>query len=82
MPKVRTERRLLGGAVRRIREARGQSIDDLASRAGLNVGHLSRLERGERLASDRTMVKLANALEITVEDISYIATINVVEAVA
>lgn len=38
-------------AIRQVREALGMSQAELAARAGIDAGHLSRVERGTRKAS-------------------------------
>lgn len=60
------EARTIGRRVRRVRYARGKSLEVIAGLAGISAGHLSRIERGER-ALDRhsLIVALAGALEIS-----------------
>jgi transcriptional regulator with XRE-family HTH domain len=78
----RNERRLLGGAVRRIREAKGIKLDELATAAAVHFAYLSNVERGKRQPSLDLMCRLATALAVDLDDISYIAAIYLVEAVA
>lgn len=47
-----TPRTLLGRRLRRLREAEGLSLRELARRLGFPFGYISRVERGEQLPSD------------------------------
>lgn len=55
--------RQFGVTVRRFREARRWSQEQLAERAGLNRSFVGEVERGEVIASLVTAEKLANALD-------------------
>lgn len=55
----------LGAAVRRLRTAKGLSQIDLAETAGLNHNFVGEIERGEKLASVVTLVRLASAFRMT-----------------
>lgn len=55
---------LLGKNVRREREAKGLSQEELAFRAGMKRSYLSDLERGVRNPSVRVLGRLAEALSI------------------
>ena len=50
-----------------IREARGLSLSDLAERAELSKGYVSRVEHGARLASVFATGVLADALDVAPE---------------
>jgi len=53
--------KLLGATVRRLRMAEGISQIDLAEKAGLNHNFVGEIERGEKLASVVSVVRLAQA---------------------
>jgi transcriptional regulator with XRE-family HTH domain len=55
----------LAGHVATLRAARGWSLDDLASRAGVSRSTLSRLERGEISPTTSLLGKLCTAYEIS-----------------
>lgn len=54
---------LLGENVRRLRNERGLSQEELAFRAGMKRSYLSDLERGTRNPTVRALGRLAEALE-------------------
>jgi transcriptional regulator with XRE-family HTH domain len=58
--------RLLAERIKSLRTARGWSQEDLAERASMQRSYLADLERGRRNPSVRTLVKIANALAVTV----------------
>lgn len=63
--------RLNGVAVRVLRESLGVTAADLAKRAGLSPGHLSRLERGSRQTGSAKIASIAGALQVPREAISH-----------
>ena len=56
---------VLGKRVRSIRRRNGSTLDQLAEATGLNKGYLSRIESGEKTPSIATLLKLAEALEVS-----------------
>ena len=58
-----------GGKLRRTREKKGMSQDDLADLAGLHRTVISRHELGKTDVKLSSVVKLANALGITVSEL-------------
>jgi transcriptional regulator with XRE-family HTH domain len=62
--------RRLGAVVRRLRKQRDLTQEQLAARAGLTQGHLSRLEAGERPNPGAvTLKRLARALDVPLEEL-------------
>ena len=51
------------------RTSRGLTLGDEADLTGLDVGFLSRLERGEREASPMTKVRIARGLGVRINEI-------------
>lgn len=47
---------MIGDRIRRYRTAQGMYLADVAAEVGISTGQLSRLERGERRLTDRTLV--------------------------
>ncbi|MCI0456762.1 MAG: helix-turn-helix domain-containing protein [Gemmataceae bacterium] len=56
-----------GSALKRLREAAGLSQMDLASRAGLNLFTVSKIEQGTRDPSWATACALAKALGVSLD---------------
>jgi transcriptional regulator with XRE-family HTH domain len=54
----------LGCAIRRLRHARGLTIEDLAFAAGMHATYLSGIERGVRNPSWSKLCGLADALDV------------------
>ena len=59
----------LGEAIKRERFALGLSQDELARRAGLHCSYVSDLERGARNPSVESILKIADALAVTVAEL-------------
>ncbi|MFL9892138.1 helix-turn-helix transcriptional regulator [Paraburkholderia sp. RL17-383-BIF-A] len=59
--------REFGAAVRRLRETRGWSQEQLAEYAGLNRSYVGEVERGSAIASIVTVDKLARAFQVPIE---------------
>ena len=59
----------VGENIRRLRQARGWKILELANRVDSDVGNISRLERGKQGYSDEMLQKISAALGCTVADL-------------
>lgn len=55
-----------GQEIRRLRQQRGLTLQALAERAGVSVGMLSQIERGTSSPSLRSLIRVADALEVPV----------------
>jgi transcriptional regulator with XRE-family HTH domain len=60
-------------ALRAIRELVGVEQTDLAKRCGITQGHLSNIERGDRLPSPKVLRALASELGVPLDAISHAA---------
>jgi transcriptional regulator with XRE-family HTH domain len=60
---------VIGERVRNFRKKLGLSQEELAHRASLHFTYIGQLERGEKNATIESMSKVANALEITLEEL-------------
>ena len=58
-----------GEAVRRERQLRSESQEELAFRCGLHRTYIGSLERGERNVSLENIVRLANAFELRASEL-------------
>lgn len=62
----------MGYKIKEVREARGMTQEELSEKSGVSRGTISALENGtERTTTTKTLVKIANALEIAVESIFF-----------
>lgn len=66
---VEERHRELGRRVARLRRERGWTQPDLAHRAGVSIGTISRLERGAHEGRAHTIRQVAAALEVPVADL-------------
>lgn len=69
MIKVTTVSKKIGQNLRKIRESKGITQEQLALSAGLNRAYIGYIERGERNPSTNTLVKIAKALKISPKDL-------------
>lgn len=60
----------LGKAVRYLRLERDQTQEALAHKAGVTVGHLSKIERGHANPTWETLEAIAAALEVSISGLA------------
>ena len=65
-----------GAALRRARDDRGLTQEELAHRAGITIGYLSQLENGRRNPSLLVIAALCGVLGIELADLTREITIN------
>ena len=58
-----------GSTVRRLREERGYSQEELAERADLHRNYIGGIERGERNVALENIVRLAKALSVSPKEL-------------
>jgi transcriptional regulator with XRE-family HTH domain len=61
--------RQFGAVLRTAREARGVTQSELSARAKLSVNYVGEIERGRRMITLITLVRLAAALDMTTTDL-------------
>ncbi|WIA97653.1 helix-turn-helix domain-containing protein [Curtobacterium sp. MCBA15_004] len=69
------QRRTNGPAVRVIRELMGIRHGQFARRVEIDPGYLTKIEAGNRQPSPEVTVRIANALGVSLEVISYPVTV-------
>ena len=62
---------MLGSLIAKIREDRNMSKTDLAKMTGINVGHLTHIEKGERNPSQKALKSICDALNVPYEPLYY-----------
>jgi transcriptional regulator with XRE-family HTH domain len=72
-PQDPKSQKALGGAIRGLRNKRGDSLQTLADEAGITKNMLSLIERGEGNPSWATVQRIATALEVSVADLAKLA---------
>lgn len=62
---------MLGSLIAKIREDRNMSKTELAKMTGINVGHLTHIEKGERNPSQKALKSICDALDVPFEPLYY-----------
>lgn len=60
----------VGDLLRRTRHDRGETLDDVAARAGVSPQYLSEIERGRKEASSEVLAAVDGALGLTLLDLT------------
>lgn len=60
---------LIAGNIRRLRQAKGMSQEDLAETAGLHRTYVGAIERSERNITIQTLAAFSSALETTIQEL-------------
>lgn len=69
MVKVTAVSKKIGQNLRKIREGKRITQEQLALNAGLNRAYIGYIERGERNPSTDTLVKISRALKVSPKDL-------------
>ena len=64
-------RELAGGALRASRHYRGETLAQVAARAGVSVQYLSEVERGRKEPSSEILAAVVGALDLGLGDLLY-----------
>lgn len=62
---------MIGDMISKIRTEKGLSKTELANKAGINLGHLTHIEKGERNPSRNTLKNICKALDIPYQPLLY-----------
>lgn len=60
----------MGRRIRAFRKLKGLTQQELADRSGISLAVLGAVERGNRRSEDKILDKIANVLEIPLEELS------------
>jgi transcriptional regulator with XRE-family HTH domain len=63
-------RHMLGQRLRTLRHGRGETLTETAHRAGVSTQYLSEIERGAKEPSSEVIAAVADALEVTLLDLT------------
>lgn len=63
---------MLGNLIANIREKKGLTKSNLADLTGINVGHITHVEKGERNLSTNALRDICKALDIPYQPLSYL----------
>lgn len=63
----------IGSAIKALRKARGFTQEGLAAAANLNLSYLSAVERGDNNPTLMTLLSIATALGVTIEQLMALA---------
>lgn len=67
--KLQPEAVVFGERLRELREMRGETLRSLSERIGMSFAYLSEMERGVKVPSLTTIIRLAIALDCKVTDL-------------
>ena len=67
--KLQPEAVVFGERLRELREKRGETVRSLAEQMGMSFAYLSEMERGVKVPSLTTIIRLAIALDCKVTDL-------------
>ncbi|GAA4171867.1 helix-turn-helix transcriptional regulator [Gryllotalpicola koreensis] len=63
-------RHMLGDRFRALRHGRGETLNETARRAGVSTQYLSEIERGAKEPSSEVIAAVADALDVTLLDLT------------
>lgn len=66
---LQRELKQFGAALRRIRQHKGMTLEQVSEKSGINTGNLSRMERGQQGWSHESLTNIAAALGVRVADL-------------
>jgi transcriptional regulator with XRE-family HTH domain len=72
---IRAKRLWHGPAAKRIRQLQNIKQDTVAQASGIHPAYLSNIEKGAKQPSLELMGKLANALNVGIDEVSYVTNV-------
>ncbi len=70
-PKMALVRQEIGDVLRDLRQMKGFTLRQVASRASVALGYLSEIERGQKEASSEILASVADALDVPISQIMH-----------
>ena len=61
----------MGYKIKEVRESIGMTQEELAEESGVSRGTISALENGNPITTSKTLVKLAKAMKVSIDQIFY-----------
>ena len=62
---------MIGDMIAKIRDEKGMSKTELAKLTGINIGHITHIEKGERNPSRKSLKKICYALDVPYQQLLY-----------
>ncbi|MCL2860651.1 MAG: XRE family transcriptional regulator [Oscillospiraceae bacterium] len=62
---------MIGNMLTKIRKEKGMTKTELSALTGINIGHLTHIEKGERNPSHKALRKLCKALDVPYQQLMY-----------
>lgn len=62
---------MIGDMIGKIRKEKGMTKTELANLTGINIGHLTHIEKGERNPSHKTLKNICHALNVPYQQLMY-----------
>lgn len=62
---------MIGDMIAKVRKEKGMTKTELAKRTGINIGHLTHIEKGERNPSHKALRNICQALDIPYQPLMY-----------
>ena len=62
---------MIGDMIAKVRKEKGMTKTELASLTGINIGHLTHIEKGERNPSHKALKNICQALDVPYQQLMY-----------
>ena len=62
---------MIGDMIAKVRTEKGMTKTELARLTGINIGHLTHIEKGERNPSHKALKNICNALNVPYQQLMY-----------
>ena len=62
---------MIGDMIAKVREEKGMTKTELARLTGINIGHLTHIEKGERNPSHKALKNICKALNVPYQQLMY-----------